>query len=154
MQIVELLRPEAVKSVSTASSKKVLLHAIAELAGDCYNLPVEQVVQALQEREKLGPTAVGNGVALPHARIAGLQKVCGVFIRVEKPIDFDASDRKPVDLFFCLFAPENAGVEHLKALALASRTLREASVCEKLRANHKAETLYTILAETRGKEAA
>ncbi|WP_439141626.1 PTS sugar transporter subunit IIA [Planktotalea sp.] len=148
MNIVRLLRPEAVKSVSTVSSKKMLLHALGDLSANVHDLDQETIVRALQERETLGPTGVGHGVALPHARIAGLNEVKAVFIRLEKPIDFNAVDRQPVDLFFCLLAPENAGVEHLKALALVSRTMRDASICAKLRANNEPETLHAIIAET------
>ena len=148
MNIVSLLRPEAVKSVSTVSSKKMLLHALGDLSANVHDLDQETIVRALQERETLGPTGVGHGVALPHARIAGLNEVKAVFIRLEKPIDFNAVDRQPVDLFFCLLAPENAGVEHLKALALVSRTMRDASICAKLRANDEPETLHAIIAET------
>ena len=148
MNIVSLLRPEAVKSVSTVSSKKMLLHALGDLSANVHDLDQETIVRALQERETLGPTGVGHGVALPHARIAGLDEVKAAFIRLEKPIDFSAVDRQPVDLFFCLLAPENAGVEHLKALALVSRTMRDASIFAKLRANNDPETLYAIIAET------
>ncbi len=148
MNIVSLLKPEAVKSVSTVSSKKMLLHALGDVSANVHDLDQEAIVRALQERETLGPTGVGHGVALPHARIAGLNEVKAVFIRLEKPIDFNAVDRQPVDLFFCLLAPENAGVEHLKALALVSRTMRDASICAKLRANNEPETLHAIIAET------
>ena len=148
MDIINLLKPEAVRSVSTVSSKKMLMHAMADIAANVHELDPETTVRALQDRETLGPTGVGHGVALPHARIAGLDEVKAAFIRLEKPIDFSAVDRQPVDLFFCLLAPENAGVEHLKALALVSRTMRDASTCAKLRANNDPETLYAIIAET------
>jgi len=148
MKIHDLLKPEAVKAVSTVSSKKMLLHAIAELTFQAHGIDVETAVRALQEREALGPTGVGHGVALPHARLSGLDTVKAAFIRLEKPIDFNAVDRQPVDLFFCLLAPENAGVEHLKALALISRTMRDAAICAKLRANSEPDTLHTIITET------
>ncbi len=93
-----------------------------------YGLDTSETVDALQERESLGPTGVGHGVALPHARLEGLDHVVGVFIRFEKPLDFDAVDRQPVDLVFALFAPKDSGVDHLKALALVSRTMRDATV--------------------------
>jgi len=93
----------------------------------------------------LGPTGVGNGVALPHARIPDLQTVVGTFILLEKPIDFESVDRQPVDIAFALFAPEDAGVDHLKALASVSRTLRDPSICTKLRANSDPSTLFAIL---------
>jgi PTS system nitrogen regulatory IIA component len=97
---------------------------------------------------------VGNGVALPHARLSSAQSVCGTFVLLEKPVDFGAADRQPVDIVFSLFAPQNAGVEHLKALALVSRTLRDNGICSKLRANTDAGTLYTILTEAYRTQAA
>lgn len=154
MDIQALLKPEAVKTVSTVSSKKMLLHALSELAAQAHGLDADSTVRALQDRETLGPTGVGHGVALPHARIAGLTEVMGVFIRLDQPIDFGAVDRQPVDLFFGLLAPEDAGVEHLKALALVSRTMRNASVCAKLRANDDADTLHTIITESQRQQAA
>jgi len=154
MNMVDLLKPEAVKSVATVSSKKMLLHALSDLASQVHSLDAEMILRALQDREALGPTGVGHGVALPHARVAGLDAVKAVFIRLEKPIDFGAVDRQPVDLFFCLLAPEDAGVEHLKALALISRTMRNSSVCSKLRANEDATTLHTILTELQRLQAA
>lgn len=154
MDILDLLKPGAVKAVSTVSSKKMLLHTLADLASHVHGLDAETTVHALQNRETLGPTGVDHGVALPHARIAGLDEVKAVFVRLEKPIDFNAVDRQPVDLFFCLLAPENAGVEHLKALALISRTMRDAAICAKLRANDDPDTLYTIITETQRLQAA
>ncbi len=135
MQIGSILRPEGVKVLSSSPSKRRLIQDLAEMAGACWRLPPQAVTEALLEREGLGPTGVGHGVALPHARL-------------EKPLDFDAVDRAPVDLVFCLLAPAEAGVEHLKALALVSRTLRDASTCAKLRANSDPATLHTILTES------
>lgn len=154
MKLQDLLTPSAVKVVGSASSKKRLIHDLADLAETAHGLPASPVVNALMEREALGPTGVGHGVALPHARIPGLECVRGVFVRLEKPIDFDAVDRQPVDLVFALFAPEEAGVEHLKALALVSRSLRDGALCSKLRANDDASTLYTILTATESVAAA
>ena len=154
MKFVDLLKPQAVKVMASCSSKKRLMHDIADLAESAYGLHAQSVVEALMERETLGPTGVGHGVALPHARITGLEEVVGAFLLLEKPIDFDAVDRQPVDIVFALFAPEEAGVEHLKALALVSRTLRDAGLCTKLRANPDPATLYTILTEAEGMKAA
>ena len=154
MELSAILKPEAVKVISTASSKKRLLQDIGDLAASVYGMNAPDVVDALQDRENLGPTGVGNGVALPHARLANVSSVVGAFILLEKPIDFSSMDRQPVDVVFALFAPEDAGVEHLKALALVSRTLREASVCSKLRANHDLATLYAILTEAQSVKAA
>ena len=145
MELYDLLHPEAVKVVVAASSKKRVLQDMAQLAGNCYNIQTEVLLEALLEREKLGPTGVGHGVALPHARSTDVDKVCGAFILLESPVDFGSVDKLPVDVIFGLFAPENAGVDHLKALAIVSRTLRDNSICAKLRANPDQQTLFTIL---------
>lgn len=154
MDIAKLLKPEAVKVLTAATSKKRLLNDIADLAEQVYDVEATDVVDALNAREALGPTGVGHGVALPHARLEGLTDVVGVFVLLDKPIDFNSVDRQPVDIAFALFAPENAGVEHLKALALISRTLRNNGICTKLRANHESSTLYTILTEAQSVQAA
>ncbi|MCA0962871.1 PTS sugar transporter subunit IIA [Salipiger bermudensis] len=154
MTFLELLKPQAVKVVAAASSKKRLMHDIADLAESAYALSAPSVIEALMERESLGPTGVGHGVALPHARMHGLDRVKGVFILLEKPVEFESVDRQPVDVVLSLFAPADAGVEHLKALALVSRTLRDAALCNKLRANPDAATLHAILTEDRSSQAA
>ena len=154
MELFNLLKPEAVRVISAVSSKKRLLHTIGELAQSVHGLDASKTVAALQERETLGPTGVGSGVALPHVRSLEIDKVVGTFIMLEKPVDFEAVDHQPVDLIFALFAPENAGVEHLKALALVSRTLRDAALRSKLRANPDSSTLFTILTEAQNVQAA
>ncbi|MDY6861168.1 MAG: PTS sugar transporter subunit IIA, partial [Pseudomonadota bacterium] len=105
MELSSILKPEAVKVFGTLSSKKRLFQDLAEIAASVYGLNASDAVDALQERESLGPTGVGHGVALPHARLEGLDTVVGVFLRLEKPLDFDSVDRQPVDLVFALFAP-------------------------------------------------
>ena len=154
MDLSTLLKPRAVKVLSDVTSKKRLMQAIADLAHDLISLPTGQIFDALQERESLGPTGVGHGVALPHARLADLTKVHGAFLRLERPIDFDAADRQPVDLVFALFAPADTGVDHLKALALVSRTLRDPGLCAKLRANADPATLHTLLTDYEASKAA
>ncbi len=154
MDFGSLLKPEAVRVVTSVTSKKRLLHEIGDLVQGAHGLNAGLVVEALMAREALGPTGVGHGVALPHARLDGIDHVMGVFVLLDKPIDFDAVDRQPVDIAFALFAPEEAGVEHLKALALVSRTLRDTGVCTKLRANRDASTLYAILNEAKPAKAA
>ncbi|KAA0909802.1 PTS sugar transporter subunit IIA [Aquicoccus porphyridii] len=154
MELSSILKAEAVKVISTASSKKRLLHEMGEIASAVYGIDTARAVDALLERESLGPTGVGHGVALPHARIEDVDQVIGVFVMLEKPIEFEAVDRQPVDIAFALFAPKEAGVEHLKALARVSRTLRDADVCTKLRANSDPATLYTILTENQSVQAA
>lgn len=154
MDLSELLRPAAVKVVANVSSKKRLFQDLGDIVAGVYGLDAATAFAALQERESLGPTGVGHGVALPHARIKGLDKVVGAFVRIEKPVDFDSVDRQPVDLVFALFAPDGSGVDHLKALALVSRTMRDANVCAKLRANTDPDTLHTILTEAQSTRAA
>lgn len=154
MQLGTILKADAVKSISSCTSKKRLFHDLGELAEASYGLDADTVIEALMDRESLGPTGVGQGIALPHARMVDAEKVLGIFLRLEKPLNFDAVDRQPVDLVFALIAPENAGVDHLKALALVSRTLRDPSFCAKLRANSDAATLHTILTEVEASQAA
>ena len=154
MDLTSILRPGAVKVIHTISSKKRLFQDLGEVFAANYGLDGAAVTAALQEREALGPTGVGKGVALPHARLPGLDEVVGAFVRIETPLDFNAVDRQPVDLIFALFAPEGNGVDHLKALALVSRTLRDGATCAKLRANDDASILHTILTEGPASQAA
>ncbi|MBT6895792.1 MAG: PTS transporter subunit EIIA, partial [Rhodobacteraceae bacterium] len=142
MELFDLLRPEAVRVMSKVSSKKRLIAALGDLAQSALGLDSGDTVAALQERESLGPTGVGNGVALPHARLPGVERVMGSFILLETPVMFDAVDQLPVDIVFALFAPQNAGFEHLSALAKVSRLLRDMDLRNKLRANPNSKTLY------------
>ncbi|MDO5527773.1 MAG: PTS sugar transporter subunit IIA [Paracoccus sp. (in: a-proteobacteria)] len=152
MKISSIVQPNAVRTLPQPTSKKRLFHDMAELAHQLYGLEASQVLDALQERETLGPTGVGNGVALPHARLHGLDRVVGLFFRLDKPLDFDAVDRQPVDLVFGLFAPKGSGVDHLKALALVSRTLRDEELRGKLRANDDPAALHAMLTSGDGAE--
>lgn len=149
MDLSRILKPGAVKVFGQFTSKKRLFQEIAEVAASTYGVEGAVAFDGLQEREALGPTGVGHGIALPHARIDSLNEIVGIFLRLERPMDFDSVDRQPVDLVFALFAPRDAGVDHLKALALVSRTMRDASVCAKLRANEDPAKLYAILTEAR-----
>lgn len=154
MTLGSLLKPEAVKVVASVTSKKRLLHELGDIAASAYGIDTEEAVAALQDRESIGPTGVGEGVALPHARIDGLDGVVGVFVRLEKPLAFESVDRQPVDLIFALFAPEDAGVSHLKALALVSRAMRNSAVCAKLRANSDPAILHAIITGVEATKAA
>ena len=145
MELSDILVPDAVRASVNVQSKKRLLQEVAEFAAATFQLPEELVLKSLQERESLGPTGVGHGVAIPHARIPGLKSVVGLFVRLDQPVDFDSMDRKPVDLVFVLLAPKSAGAEHLKALARVSRTLRDETVCSKLRSTNDAQALFAIL---------
>jgi len=146
MELASLVEPSAVRVAGKVNSKKRLFLSIGDVVQAAYGLNCDNAAEALQERENLGPTAVGRGIALPHARVAGLDRICGAFLRLESPLDFGAADRQGVDLVFALFAPPNAGADHLKALALVSRTMRDSDVCSKLRANSDPTTIHAILA--------
>ena len=154
MDLAKLLSPGAVRVVGQLTSKKRLFQEVGELVSASYGLSSSSALDGLQERESLGPTGVGHGIALPHARLEDLDRMVGVFIRLEKPLDYDSVDRQPVDLVFGLFAPKDSGVDHLKALALVSRTMRDQAVLSKLRANTDAAKLYAILTEARAPQAA
>lgn len=154
MELAKLLMPEAVRVLSQTTSKKRLFQELGDLAGTAYGLNVAVAIDGLQERESLGPTGVGHGIALPHARLEDLDRIVGVFLRLEKPLDYDSVDRQPVDLIFALFAPKDSGVDHLKALALVSRTMRDPQVCTKLRSNTDPAKLHAILTEARAPQAA
>ena len=154
MLIADILSPAAVRNVAHVASKKRLFHEIADLASTVYGLPASATLDALQEREALGPTGVGQGVALPHARLHGVERVQGLFVRLDKPLDFDAVDRQPVDLVFALLAPSSGGVDHLKALALVSRTLRSAELRDTLRANADPVALHALLSSAMATKAA
>ncbi|MES2845882.1 MAG: PTS sugar transporter subunit IIA [Pseudomonadota bacterium] len=154
MDLSKLLMPGAVRVVGQLTSKKRLFQELGELASQAYGLNAAVAIDGLQERESLGPTGVGHGIALPHARLDELGKIVGVFLRLEKPLDYDSVDRQPVDLIFGLFAPKDSGVDHLKALALVSRTMRDQGICAKLRANTNPAKLHAILTESRASQAA
>ena len=154
MDLTKILVPGAVRVVGQLTSTKRVFQELGDMVAQAWKLDAATAVDGLQERESLGPTGVGHGVALPHARLDDLPHIIGVFLRLEKPIDYDSVDRQPVDLIFGLFAPKDSGVEHLKALALVSRTKRDAAVCTKLRANTDPAKLYAILTENRGTQAA
>lgn len=154
LEMSEILDAEAVRFAASVSSKKRLLQDIADHASTVYGMDAGQVFSALQERENLGTTGVGRGVAIPHARFDGVDRIVGLFHRIEKPVNFESLDRQPVDLVFTLLAPASDSPEHLKALALVSRTLRSEAICSKLRANTDTSTLFSILTEPAKSQAA
>jgi len=145
MELSRILSAEAVVAQFKASSKKRLLQEIAQIAETVYGLPSGDTFAAIQERELLGPTGMGNGVAIPHARLSHIDGVKGVFMHLEKPVDYESVDHQPVDLIFALFAPEGSGADHLKALAQVSRTLRDPEICAKLRSSDDPNALFAIL---------
>ncbi|MEC9432269.1 MAG: PTS sugar transporter subunit IIA [Pseudomonadota bacterium] len=154
MTLEQLIGPEALAASLKASSKKQLLQELAGRAADRIGLEPRAVFEALMDRERLGPTAMGRGVAIPHARLPQVTRITGYFARLEKGVDFDAADGAPVDLVFLLLAPEDAGADHLRALARVSRLLRDEGRCAKLRATADPAALYAILVETLTSDAA
>jgi nitrogen PTS system EIIA component len=147
MEITDLLAPDAVIPALKTSGKKQLLQELAHQAARITQIPERRIFETLIERERLGSTGMGQGIAIPHGRIPGLPRISGLFARLETPVAYEAVDDQPVDLVFLLLAPESAGADHLKALARVSRLLRHQSTCEKLRAATKTEVIYALLTE-------
>ena len=154
MEINDLLVPEGVVADLKATSKKQALQDLAKRAAEVSGLHERAIFDVLMERERLGTTGVGNGIAIPHGKLASLDRLHGLFARLEQSIDFHAIDERPVDLIFVLLAPENAGADHLKALARISRLLRNNGICDKLRGTDSAEALFAILTESQEDRAA
>lgn len=145
MPLIEFLAPKAVIPALKVNSKK---QAIVELAARAAALTGQNerlIVETLQQREKLGSTGIGQGVAIPHAKLPKLAKLFGLFARLNRAIEFESLDSQPVDLIFLLLAPEGAGADHLKALARIARLLRDPEVAQKLRESREAEALYAVL---------
>jgi PTS system nitrogen regulatory IIA component len=145
MPLSDLLAPKAVVSALKASDKKEAIQGLAARLGALINRDPNEIFEVLLQRERLGSTGIGDGVAIPHAKLAKLEKLVGVFARLDKPIDFDALDGEPVDLVFVLLAPEAAGADHLKALARIARLLRDPKVAEKLRAAQDSDQMFAVL---------
>jgi len=145
MEIADLLTPESVLSSLRATSKKQALQELARRAAELTGLHERTIFDVLLERERLGTTGVGRGIAIPHGKLPDLGRLYGVFAVLDQPVDFEAVDDQPVDLLFLLLAPESAGADHLKALARISRLLRDSALCDRLRAVDKADELYRIL---------
>jgi len=147
MDLSDLIAPEAIIPALKASSKKQLLQIMAEKAAATSGLPEREVLETILQREKLGSTGVGNGIAIPHGKLPDIDKIVGVFARLENPVDFEALDDQPVDLVFLLLAPESAGADHLKALSRIARLLRDPEMVNKLRVTHEAQALYAFLTQ-------
>ena len=154
MELEDLLSPESVIAHLKVTSKKQALQELSDKAAKLTTLSSRSIFETLLERERLGSTGVGHGIAIPHGKLASLDRLYGVFARLDTPIDFDSIDDQPVDLIFLLLAPESAGADHLKALARVSRLLRNQNVVEKLRATVEAPALYAILTEPAASNAA
>lgn len=154
MDISDLITPSTIVPNLKVTSKKQTLQELARHGAEATGLDEREIFEVLLERERLGTTGVGAGVAIPHGKLAGLKRLYGVFARLEQPVDFDSIDEQPVDLIFLLLAPETAGADHLKALARVSRHLRDREMCEKLRGSDTAEALYSLLTEEPASHAA
>ena len=150
MEIVDLITPERIACGLRATSKKQALKELSKRIADVSGLDDRHVLDVIVAREKLGTTGVGNGIAIPHGKLLGLDHLFGFFARLEPPVDFQALDDRPVDLVFLLLAPEHTGADHLKALACISRLLRDATIQDKLRGAGQADALFAIL--TAGQE--
>lgn len=147
MEITELLAPRCVIAQLRVGNKKQALQEIARRAASATGIAERRIYDVLSERERLGSTGIGRGVAIPHGKLDELTRLCGLFARLDRAIPFEAVDDQPVDLVFVLLAPEKAGAEHLRALARVSRLLRDDKVCEKLRGTDNADALFALLTE-------
>jgi len=154
MDVVELLNSQCIVANLKVTSKKQALQELAKRAASLTGQPERLIFDVLVERERLGTTGVGHGIAIPHGKLAELDRLYALFARLETPIDFDAIDEQPVDLICVLLAPETAGADHLKALARVSRLLRDRAICEKLRGAESAEAIHALISESATSHAA
>jgi len=146
MPLTDLVAPKAIVPALKVNSKKQAMQELSARAAALTGQSERTIFDILMQREKLGSTGVGNGIAIPHGKLPNLGKLFGLFARLDRPIDFEALDGQPVDLVFLLLAPEGAGADHLKALARIARLLRDTDVADKLRQSHDADALYAVLA--------
>ena len=154
MEIAEMISPSSVVANLRVTSKKQALQELAKKAAEVTGQPERAIFEVLIERERLGTTGVGNGIAIPHGKLPGLDRLYGLFARLDMPIEFDAIDEQPVDLICLLLAPETAGADHLKALARISRLLRDGTICKKLRGSETPDAIYALLTESTTSHAA
>jgi PTS system nitrogen regulatory IIA component len=154
MEIADLISPRSVIAQLRATNKRQALQELAKRAAAITGVAERTIFDILIERERLGSTGIGMGIGIPHGRVPGLDRFCGIFARLERPIAFEAIDEQPVDLIFLLLAPEHAGADHLKALARVSRLLRDRTVCEKLRGTDRPDALYALLTDMTESDAA
>ncbi len=154
MDLRDLLSLEAVLPAVRAASKRQVLQEIAARAARVTGLAEREIFETISQRERLGSTGVGHGVAIPHAAMVGLDHPVGIFARLVRPIDFEATDDQAVDLIFALLTPEGAGADHLKALARIARALRDGTLATKLRASSDAAALWSLLTQQATSDAA
>jgi PTS system nitrogen regulatory IIA component len=146
MMLTDLVAPNAIIPALKVNNKKQALQELAAKAAELSGQNERAILETLTQREKLGSTGVGNGIAIPHGKLPKLNRLFGIFARLDRPIDFESLDGQSVDLVFLLLAPEGAGADHLKALARVARLLRDREVARKLRDSRDAEALYAVLA--------
>jgi nitrogen PTS system EIIA component len=146
MPLADLVAPNAILPALKANGKKQALQELAAKAADLTGQNQRAIFEVLLQREKLGSTGVGNGIAIPHGKLPKLNKLFGLFARLDRAVDFEALDGQPVDLIFVLLAPEGAGADHLRALARIARLLRDRDIASKLRDSRNAEAIYAVLA--------
>ena len=154
MPLLDFLTSEAVAPALRANGKKQVLQELSAQAARLTGEPERDIFETLLQRERLGSTGIGDGVAIPHGKLPRLERLFGFVARLEKPVDFDALDGQPVDVLFLLLAPEGAGADHLKALARAARVLREPGLLERLRSARDRDTMYAVLTLTDAPKAA
>ena len=154
MALIDILAIPAVFPALRVGSKKQALQELAARASEILKRDEREIFETLNQRERLGSTGVGHGIAIPHGKLAKMETLFGMFARLEKPVDFEALDGEPVDLVFLLLAPEAAGADHLKALARVARLLRDPEVAKKLRASRDAASIHAILTGTAASDAA
>jgi len=153
MEIADLITPRSVIAQLRATTKKQAIQELAKRASAMTGINERTIYDVLIERERLGSTGIGRGIGIPHGRLPGLGKLCGIFARLDRAVAFEAIDDQPVDLIFLLLAPKAAGADHLKALARVSRLLRDRGICEKLRGTDSADALYSLLADRSSSQA-
>lgn len=147
MRLTDLLTPQAVIASLKATNKKQALQELSEKASEVSGVPAREIFDALLQRERLGSTGIGDGIAIPHGKLAKIKNIFGIFARLERPVDFESLDGAPVDLVFLLVAPESSGADHLKALACAARMLRDPGVVATIRATRDPNALYSLIAQ-------
>jgi PTS system nitrogen regulatory IIA component len=154
MDLSDLIDVPAIMPALKANSKKQLLQLLSERAASITGIPEREIFDTILQRERLGSTGVGNGIAIPHGKLTGVKRITGVFARLETPVDFEALDDEPVDLVFLLLAPEGAGADHLKALSRIARVLRDGETVTKVRGTSDAAAIHALLSDTQGSKAA
>lgn len=154
MELGDFLSRDAVITDIKASSKKQVLQALSEKASELTGLSARDIFDTIIQREKLGSTGVGNGVAIPHGKFSKYDRITGLFVRLERPVDFDALDDQPVDMIMMLLAPEEAGADHLKALSRVARVMRDRQRMDAIRNTDDSDAIHALMTDTNQSDAA